>query len=185
MKGLGLFALVVGIVVAIVAFTMDVSVPTGYGSRVNNIGLMSERQNYILIGCFIILCGLLGVIFGKKHQETRRCPYCAEPINVEAIKCKHCGSSVKSEKDKPSSINYSFSLLNCDENELTGTKSGNKIINDYGVKKLIFELKKNNPKINSHMLKLKYNNELYELSNRLPSNLRDEFIKKAIGFIDN
>lgn len=24
-------------------------------------------------------------------DETRRCPYCAELINKDAIKCKHCG----------------------------------------------------------------------------------------------
>lgn len=26
--------------------------------------------------------------------ETKKCPFCAEPILVEAIKCKHCGSSI-------------------------------------------------------------------------------------------
>jgi hypothetical protein len=27
-------------------------------------------------------------------QETKKCKFCAETINVEAIKCKHCGSSL-------------------------------------------------------------------------------------------
>lgn len=27
-------------------------------------------------------------------QETKKCKFCAESINVEAIKCKHCGSSL-------------------------------------------------------------------------------------------
>ena len=24
--------------------------------------------------------------------DTRMCPYCAEDVRIEAIKCKHCGS---------------------------------------------------------------------------------------------
>ena len=27
-------------------------------------------------------------------QETKKCKFCAESINIEAIKCKHCGSSL-------------------------------------------------------------------------------------------
>ena len=26
--------------------------------------------------------------------DLRKCPFCAEPIRKEAIKCKHCGSSI-------------------------------------------------------------------------------------------
>jgi hypothetical protein len=32
------------------------------------------------------------------ESETRECPYCKEEIKAEAIKCKHCGSSVAPEK---------------------------------------------------------------------------------------
>ena len=31
------------------------------------------------------------------EKETKICPYCAEKIKEEAIKCKHCGSQI--EKD--------------------------------------------------------------------------------------
>lgn len=102
-KGFGWVVLVVGVIWAIVALNMDVSVATGYG-RVNNLGLMASRQNHIIIGSVIALFGLLMIIFGKKNSEEAgvriKCPFCAEPISPEAIKCKHCGSDVSEQKEK-------------------------------------------------------------------------------------
>jgi len=31
---------------------------------------------------------------GDHGDESRKCPYCAEAIRLEAIKCRHCGSEI-------------------------------------------------------------------------------------------
>lgn len=116
MRGFGILALIVGLIVVIGAMAMDVSVSTGMGRRVNNIGLMAQQQNYLIIGALIALAGLLMMIFGGKKQlsseqlaslmeanDSRPCPFCAEPIKHAAIKCKHCQADVPAaERQAPS-----------------------------------------------------------------------------------
>ena len=103
MKGFGIFILIAGICWMIFALNMDVSVSTGMG-RVNNLGLMADRQVHTIVGGMIALAGIMMVIFGGKvsvspasipaQTDTRPCPLCAETIKNAAIKCKHCGAEV-------------------------------------------------------------------------------------------
>ena len=51
-------------------------------------------------------------------KEMIRCPYCREPINAGAVKCKHCHSELSS-PGKPSK-----SLLSRYDNFRTGFFSG-------------------------------------------------------------
>lgn len=103
MKGFGTFALIVGICWVVFALSMDVSVSTGMG-RVNNLGLMADRQVHAIVGGMIALAGLVMMLLGSKgstpgraetaEHDTRHCPLCAETIKNAAIKCKHCGAEV-------------------------------------------------------------------------------------------
>lgn len=107
MKGFGTFALIVGICWLVFALSMDVSVATGAGGRVNNLGLMADRQVHTIVGGMITLGGLLMVLLGGKAVSTsvaaeanmRLCPLCAESIKNAAIKCKHCGADVEAVKE--------------------------------------------------------------------------------------
>ncbi len=58
MRNLGITLLILGSVGALVALNLDTSVSTGFG-QVNNIGLMNDRQNYLIASCFIALIGVI------------------------------------------------------------------------------------------------------------------------------
>jgi hypothetical protein len=100
-----------GGVFALFALNMDTAVSSYGVGRINNLGLMADRQNYLIMSMGTVLVGVLLFLFGGKHSsnspepstsqsdEMRACPFCAEPIKKEAIKCKHCGSEVKAEPE--------------------------------------------------------------------------------------
>ena len=101
MKIIGYIAIAIGIIFAVSALFMDVTVVAGDGYRVNNLGLMSSRQNYMIFGGFVAIAGIIIALVGetfKPSASSVKCPYCAELISAEAVKCKHCGSDVTPSK---------------------------------------------------------------------------------------
>lgn len=107
MRGFGTLLLIGGLIGAFYYFAIfdtSVEVPTSYimgesigGGRVNNIGLMSDRQNGILISLGAALIGVLMILFAPKETSNagnKKCPHCAEWIKAEANVCRFCNRDV-------------------------------------------------------------------------------------------
>lgn len=74
MKILTRLLLAIGATLAVYALFMDTTVLTRGGDRVHNIGLQSDRQVLLLLGCFMVLIGVilygLGRLKQTPHQEA-------------------------------------------------------------------------------------------------------------------
>ena len=80
MKTVGVLLMIAGLVFGLYGFTMDVTVTVpaqsyGYGistpaMTVNNIGLMDERRNYLEVGGFLVVLGILVVVLSPKEVEV-------------------------------------------------------------------------------------------------------------------
>lgn len=58
----------IGALGALLALSMNVTVETEYGA-VNNIGLMNDRQNYLILSALMVVVGVVMILSGKKSGQ--------------------------------------------------------------------------------------------------------------------
>jgi len=66
MKQFGYAILALGVIALLGTLSMDISVPSGMFGRVNNMGLMQEKQNFLIVSALIVLVGVVMIAAGLK-----------------------------------------------------------------------------------------------------------------------
>ncbi len=112
MKTFGSILIAGGIVLMIYSLAfMDTSVEVNYPGgnnfgmpeRVNNIGLMADKQTYIIAASVLIVIGLVLCYLPKSKSETdkenKQCPQCAEQVKREAKVCRFCNYKFTEEEE--------------------------------------------------------------------------------------
>lgn len=188
MKNIGYILMGVGLIAMICAMNMDVSVST-YGGRVNNIGLISDRQNYLTFSGIIFLGGVILAIFGSKSEVASdsgnvKCKYCAELIKPDAVICKHCGKDVPAINDNadvnkyrelPDQVDEEFSFRRWTAAKFIIRDEFGLKLNKDAVMHFVHEMKLSKPgETNNDLVKF-YKNGIDSIKRGLPEKVRTEF----------
>ena len=132
MRGFGILVVIVGLGGMLYALGMDTSVSVSdvdiphelrpyvpSAMRVNNLGLMQQRQNYLMVGGVAAVIGAIfvavGFIAGVKHSEqhppdqsaTFLCPQCNRTIYNRVPECPWCKRALSSEEVEAAILLYS------------------------------------------------------------------------------
>lgn len=69
MKTFGVVLTIIGLIIAIISYNMDVSIPIVYGESIRDTGLAFDRQNYIIGSLLVAVFGVLIVIFDSRKRK--------------------------------------------------------------------------------------------------------------------
>jgi len=109
--------ILVGIVALLASLGMDTSVPSTGGGRIHNIGLMNEKQNYLIVSAVVLLIGVILNISNRKKIDSRTeaekvrngptpiyndCPHCNAMIDEEWTQCQSCGGEIREDRSASS-----------------------------------------------------------------------------------
>jgi hypothetical protein len=75
---------------------MDTTVSTSGGDRVHNIGMMNDRQNYLIVSGMVAISGILfigiGELIEQRTPKGPKCPMCNGIISGKPQLFQHCRS---------------------------------------------------------------------------------------------
>lgn len=123
MKLWGSLLIILGLIWGVIAFNMSTSVKmegkeisSGEHSsyteprEIYNLSLAGERTLNLTIAAVITVVGAILFGFGStqtsgnSNPNARKCPFCAEAIQPEAIVCKHCKSDLSAIPKNPENL---------------------------------------------------------------------------------
>ena len=92
----------IGLIGVLLALGMDTTVESTGGTRVHNIGLMNQQQNFLIVCVVVALAGAILLMRGSGRQQPQSemppladgkvCPDCAETVKLDAKVCRFCGN---------------------------------------------------------------------------------------------